>query len=253
MSTARPTPCTCFATGRHYPGVAHLITDPSLVPEFSTSTPWLDLPIAFIDTETTGLRPTEHRIIELGITVALRGRYVYRTAWLFNPAMPIPTDATRIHGISDSDVKAAPSFEDCAEDVLDALTGYMPAAYNAGFDKGFLLAEFGRVAQFQRAGVDGDLPPSARRPVEWLDPLVFARELYAADQSRRLGDMAARLGVKTQEAHRALDDSTVGLEVLLALGRDVRVPRGYGAFVAEQKRLARGWEERRVARWGRRG
>jgi DNA polymerase-3 subunit epsilon len=49
--------------------------------------------------------------------------------------------------------------------------------------------------------------------------------------------VAARLGVKLEQAHRASDDAEAALMVLFALGRDPRVPRSYGALVQEQRRL----------------
>ena len=67
--------------------------------------------------------------------------------------------------------------------------------------------------------------PAFRRNVEWVDPLVWARELQQGERSRALGEVAARLGIALENAHRASDDAEAALRVLLALGRDVRVPR----------------------------
>jgi len=52
-------------------------------------------PIAFIDVETTGLRPKLDRIIELSILkVFPDGVYEYKNHRI-NPEVPIPVDATR--------------------------------------------------------------------------------------------------------------------------------------------------------------
>ena len=79
---------------------------------------------------------------------------------------------------------------------------------------------------------------AVRRDVEWLDPLVWAREIQQGERSRALGEVAARLGIALENAHRASDDAEAALKVLLALGRDMRVPRTYAALVQEQRRLA---------------
>jgi DNA polymerase III subunit epsilon len=50
--------------------------------------------------------------------------------------------------------------------------------------------------------------------------------------------MATRLGIKLENAHRATDDAEAALRVLYALGADARVPKTYGAFVEEQRRLS---------------
>jgi DNA polymerase III subunit epsilon len=53
-----------------------------------------------------------------------------------------------------------------------------------------------------------------------------------------LGEVATRLGIKLENAHRASDDAEAALHVLYKLARDPRVPRSYGAFLQEQRRLA---------------
>jgi DNA polymerase-3 subunit epsilon len=231
---------SCFPTGSHYPGIAHLLAnlpDPSLI--FPRDSTWIDLPIALIDVETTGLSPTRDRVIELGLSVGRAGRRLYRQSWLVNPGIPIPAEASKIHGISERDIRVMPQFCDVAEEISDSIDGCLLAAYSAHFDKAFVLAEL------QRAGIDW---PDRR--VEWVDPLVYARELYADETSRKLGEMARVLGIGAEEAHRALDDSWVALQVLYALGKDPRVPTRYGAMIAEQKRLRTRQEERR-AMWKR--
>jgi DNA polymerase-3 subunit epsilon len=57
------------------------------------------------------------------------------------------------------------------------------------------------------------------------------------------------LGIALENAHRASDDAEAALRVLLALGRDVRVPQSYAAFVREQRRLAMAQADERRLRW----
>jgi DNA polymerase-3 subunit epsilon len=88
-------------------------------------------------------------------------------------------------------------------------------------------------------------PPAMRREVEWIDPLAFARELYKEEQSRALGDMAARLGIELERAHRATDDAEAALRILYTFAKDPRVPRAYGGLIQEQRRLVRQQDEAR--------
>jgi DNA polymerase-3 subunit epsilon len=202
--------------------------------EFDASAPWVDHRIAFIDTETTGIHSATDRLVEVGIVLGQRGEIVDRRSWLIHPGRPIPKEASAIHGISDADVAGARSFAEVADEILAVLARAIPAAYNAAFDRGFLLAEL------DRAGVRPiDPPPAVRREVDWIDPLTFARELYKQESSRALGDMAARLGVPLENAHRATDDAEAALRVLYALARDARVPRAYNGLILEQRRLER--------------
>jgi len=77
-----------------------------------------------------------------------------------------------------------------------------------------------------------------RREVEWVDPLIFARELLKNEESRALGEVAKRLGIVHENAHRATDDAEAALRVLYAFAKDPRVPRPYGSLVQEQRRLS---------------
>lgn len=237
-------PCGCFPTGKRYPGIAHLLEHRAVgaAIEFSAAGPWNELPVAFIDTETTGRSAITDRLVEIGIVVGQRGKVIRRNDWLIDPKIPIAKEATAVHGISDKDVQGKPTFADIAPELLEALAGAIPAAYNASFDRGFLLAEL------ERAGcLGGKLPPAARRQVDWIDPLVYAREIQQDEQSRKLGDVAARLGIELSRAHRASDDAEAGLKILYALATDTRMPKTYGAIIHEQRRLARKQEEARLA------
>jgi DNA polymerase-3 subunit epsilon len=120
----------------------------------------------------------------------------------------------------------------------------VPGAYNAAFDRAFLANEFARASVALEPP-----PPALRRGVEWLDPLVWARELQQGEKSRVLTEVAARLGIALTNAHRASDDAEAALRVLLALGRDVRVPRTYTALVQEQRRLGLEQADERRLKW----
>lgn len=237
-------PCGCFPTGRHYPGIAHLIKVRAVgvAAELDAGSPWVDYRIAFIDVETTGRDPLVDRVIEIGIVIG-RGGQIFeeeRRSWLVHPGIPISADSTAVHGITDADVADKPSFAGVAAEILAFLGGAIPAAYNATFDRSFLLAEL------ERAGIrPNDPPPAVRRDVIWIDPLTFARELHKTEESRALGDMAARLGITLVQAHRAIGDAEAALRVLYAFAKDPRVPRAYGGLIQEQRRLVRLQDEAR--------
>lgn len=235
----------CFPTGRHYPGIAHLlrVVAAGLADECSTDTALSDLPIVAIDTETTGREPAVDRIVEVGCVVWRQGRVVSRQSWLVNPGCPIPKQAFDVHGISDEDVRDKPTFSEIVDDLMSALEGAVPLAYNAEFDRAFLMAELERGSARTEAR-----PPAYRKGTEWLDPLVWARELHKMEKGRSLGEVCERLGIEIGQAHRAADDAEAALRVLTRFATDPRVPKTYGAFIQEQRRLARLHEEER-ARW----
>jgi DNA polymerase-3 subunit epsilon len=249
MRAASLEACGCFPTGRHYPGIAHLLraVTRGLVEELAAESAWAELPIALIDVETTGTDASVDRVVEIGVVIARGGEIVERRNWLVNPGRPIPKEASDIHKITDEQVKDAPPFAAVVEEIAAMLAGCIPAAYNAAFDRAFLGNE---VARASIGAVANAMPPALRRNVEWVDPLVWARELQQGERSRALGEVAARLGIALENAHRACDDAEAALRVMLALGRDVRVPRTYAALVQEQRRLSMAQaDERRLNKW----
>ncbi len=226
--------CGCFPTGRHYAGIAHLLKTiiRGVADGFAQDAPWSEYEIALIDVETTGTDASVDRVIEIGIAVGKAGEVVARYNWLINPGMAIPLESQQVHGISDADVKDSPAFGQVAAEIAAALHGRIPAAYNAGFDKSFVQTEFARLARPVVSPA-----PALTRAVEWLDPLVWAREIQQDEKSRALGDVAARLGITLEKAHRASEDAEAALRVFYALAVDQRIPRTYGALVQEQRRL----------------
>jgi DNA polymerase III subunit epsilon len=234
----------CFPTGRHYPGIAHLLRAiaAGVAEELGVECPLTELPLVAIDTETTGRDPAVDRIVEVACVTWRGGQVVERRHWLVNPGVPIPKEAFDVHGIGDDDVRDKPGFSAVAHEVLAALAGAVPVAYNAEFDRAFLFAELDRA----RIVVENP-PPACRRGVDWVDPLIWARELHKLEKGKSLGDVAARVGVEIVQAHRATDDAEATLRVLEAFKADPRVPKTYAAFVQEQRRFSRSYEEERRA------
>ncbi|HEX9298421.1 MAG TPA: 3'-5' exonuclease [Polyangiaceae bacterium] len=237
--------CGCFPTGRHYAGIAHLIRIQAIgvVEGFDGEQSWVELPIALIDVETTGRDSALDRIVEIGIVVGRAGEVIERRSWLLNPGCPIPEESRAVHGITDEMVAGKPAFAEVAVEIAAALTGVVPAAYNATFDRSFIAGELERAGYGREA-----LPPSLAHNVEWIDPLVWARELHELEKGKSLGEVSARLGVALETAHRATDDAEAALKVLYAFAKDMRVPKSYAGLAQEQRRLLRLQDEERN-RW----
>ena len=102
--------------------------------------------LAWLDTETTGVNPREDRIVELAIVTGLRDED--RKAWRFNPGVPIPAEATAVHGITDSAVAPCALFRDRVDEVLDAIRGCDLGGFNVrSFDLPLLVAETERAGK----------------------------------------------------------------------------------------------------------
>ncbi len=173
----------------------------------------LSRPLAFLDLETTGLNPAKDRIIELAVIRVSPNGDVEERVRRFHPGIPIPPEATAIHGITDEDVVHEPPFAARAKALAEFLESCDLAGFNLRrFDLPILLREF------RRAGVPFSV--EGRR-------LVDVQTIFHREEPRDLS-AAARfyLGREHKEAHSALGDIRTTAAVLAAqLQRYPHLPR----------------------------
>ena len=163
----------------------------------------LTRPLAFLDLETTGLSVNSDRIIELAVILVSPQGHVLEKVRRFNPGIPIPPEATAIHGITDEDVAEEPPFAARAKALAELLEGCDLGGFNIRrFDLPMLAAEF------KRAGV-----PFTVQGRHLLD----AQTIFHREEPRDLS-AAARfyLGREHSEAHTALGDIRTTAAVLSA-------------------------------------
>lgn len=205
---------------------------PTTQPAVATSSPATSssalapCPVVVLDTETTGLRRKDHivGVCEIGLAVVDLGpvplaggpRVIARHAKLLHPGMPIPPDASRVHGIRDRDVKDAQHL--C--EVWPALVAWVDRlarpdgqsdvhviAHNASYDRPVLFDAL------TEKGVP--LPLHWR----WFCSMQLARKVLPGLPSYSLHDSPGKAGLATSlhlnkgEGHRAMGDviTTVSL------------------------------------------
>lgn len=173
----------------------------------------LNRPLAILDVETTGVDPKVDRIVEISVLrmCPQTGRD-HRTRRL-NPTVPIPAEATLVHGIRDADVADMPKFADVAPSLLAFLDGCDLCGFNLKrFDLRILNAEFARAGHI--FALDG-------RAI--IDPM----EIFHAYEKRDL-TAAVRfyLARSHDQGHAAAADVQATAEVLDAmLARYADLPR----------------------------
>ena len=152
----------------------------------------VDAPYAVIHVETTGFSPAKgDRIVEIAIArVDSRGRIDDEYATLVNPGRDV--GPIFVHGISNTEVLDAPTFEDIAGELLARVEGAVVVAHNAAFAERFLAAEFARM------GVTLPLNPA-------LCSLWLARRTLRAP-NHRLDTLARVAGLPLADAHTATAD-----------------------------------------------
>jgi DNA polymerase-3 subunit epsilon len=160
-------------------------------------------PVCFFDLETTGTNITQDRIIEIAvIRIHTNGDRLMRSHRL-NPTIPIPPEASAIHGITNEDVKNLPTFKEVAREYAKLFEGADLAGFNImRFDLPLLVEEF------LRAGVDFDYSRKKIIDAQRIFHLMEKRTLAAAYKFYTGRDLAA--------AHSAEADAQAAMEVLLA-------------------------------------
>lgn len=166
--------------------------------------------LVYFDLEGTGTDPYTDRIVEICMVEVGPGAAQTPFVARVNPTVPIPAEATAVHGISDADVADEPTFAEIAPTVQRAVEGAVLCGYNIRrYDTVLIDAELRRAGQ----------PGLARDEDGRLD--VHEIDLYALWmrlEPRTLAGAAARFaGVDLEDAHSALADTTVLPDVLAGL------------------------------------
>lgn len=195
----------------------------------------LDDPACVIlDTETTGLHDGA-RIVEIAV-LGIDGNVLLDG--LVNPGVPIPAEATDVHGITDDMVKDAPRFSDLLVPLTEALHGRKVVAYNRAFDRRRLAVELHR--HYRMRLVDLEKPRHGRQRIHpaaraWLAAQAWedcAMEAYAEwcgdwrwDYEARDGEPLYRQGDYRWQplpgvGHRAADDCRAVIDVLRKMATD---------------------------------
>lgn len=181
---------------------------------------------AVLDTETTGVRPGEDRIIELYAALYDDDGLAEDLRWFVNPCVPIPPEASAVNGITDEDVAGMNPLDAFS---CDALLGLLDRAdgpiyaHNAPFDRAMIVGEFKRLECHDLAERLEALP--------WICTLKISREIWPGDDNR-LGAVAARLDIQPSgDLHRASVDVDLLARVIPELVQRYAYRASNGALV----------------------
>lgn len=182
---------------------------------------WYEGPLAAFDTETTGVDVETDRIVSAAVVVQdAPGTRPRVSRWLVNPGVPVPAEATAVHGLTEGHLQRngrwpSPVVEEIARELgQHAVRGRPLVVMNAPFDLTLLDRELRR----HRASSLESWFVSV--PLCVLDPRVLDKHLDRYRKGRRtLTDLCAQYGVVLEGAHDAAADALAALEVVRAVGR----------------------------------
>jgi DNA polymerase-3 subunit epsilon len=168
-----------------------------------------------LDTETTGLEPTQgHRIIEIGcvelINRRLTGNHYHQ---YLNPGREIDAAAIEVHGITNEVLADKPRFAEIAREFLAFIKDAELIIHNAPFDVAFIHNELKLIAD----GGDA-LIASLDGHCTVLDTLPMARSLHPG-QKNSLDALCKRYNIDNSQRvlHGALLDAEILADVYLAM------------------------------------
>jgi len=109
-----------------------------------------------IDTETTGLIEAEGTDLSLqpflteiyAMQTDAEGNIIKEVETLIKPPIPVPAIITKITGITDFDLKDAPTFIEVYKDLVEVFfCSHTMVAHNLSFDEGMLILELQRIGK----------------------------------------------------------------------------------------------------------
>ena len=165
----------------------------------------LTRPLIVFDLETTGLDFIRDRIIQISYIKVSPDGTEERENLFVNPEKPIPHEVVELTGITNDDVKDAPTFKTLAPQLSEKFKGCDFAGYNSNHFDIPMLAE-----EFLRAGIDFDFSKVR---------LIDAQSIFHKMERRNLAAAYKfYCGRKMEEdftAHRADEDTEATYRVLM--------------------------------------
>jgi DNA polymerase III epsilon subunit-like protein len=203
-------------------------------------TTWKDWPIAFLDTETTGIG-ADGRIVEMSIAIFEQRKFSVQISAVFNPGdidweNPDVAEAMRINGIDRGLLEVAKHFRDLWPAFLQQLDrSHIICGQFVSYDLRMVEQELARVSQNNTA-LDRIT----------LDTITLDWGIHPNQESYKLSEIAKRWDVATPQAHRAAGDvdtcSKILLKMLYHLPDDIAAMLSLHEKWADERKL---WREQR--------
>ena len=153
-----------------------------------------------VDVETTGGRPPNDRVTEIGAVKIQHGRVIDEWQSLINPQKRIPQFITQLTGITNAMVADAPTFAEIADDFAAFMGNAIFVAHNVNFDHGFIASEYRRLER--------------RFHYPKLCTVASMRRYYPGLAAYGLGPLSRHFDINLTDHHRALADARAAAELL---------------------------------------
>ena len=153
-----------------------------------------------MDVETTGGKPVDSKITEIGIVISDGKQILDEYRALINPEKKIDWYVTKLTNITNEMVADEPKFEDLADTIQELLKDKIFVAHNVDFDFGIIKRQFLEIGR----------PLDGKR----LCTVKSAKKVFHGLSSYSLSNITEYLNIPLVNAHRALDDARATAHLL---------------------------------------
>jgi DNA polymerase III epsilon subunit-like protein len=174
--------------------------------------------IVAVDLETTGLSPLVDKIIEIGVVKITAEGEVTTFHSLINPLIEIPEFTIQFHGLTNDDLKLAPTLKKPLKEFWEFVGRHPMIAHNSSFDLGYLI----------KASHDFQIEFP---PLDVYDSCRWGRAVYKPREKQpanfKLSTMSEFCGFKLNH-HVAIEDTFACLKIMAAIAEleiDQKTPR----------------------------
>jgi DNA polymerase-3 subunit epsilon len=155
---------------------------------------------AVVDVETTGGKPVDTKITEIGIVISDGSNILEEYQALVNPEKKIDWYVTKLTNITNEMVANEPKFDELADTIQDLLKDKIFVAHNVDFDFGIIKRQFLEIGR----------PLDGKR----LCTVKSAKKVFHGLSSYSLSNITEYLNIPLLNAHRALDDARATAHLL---------------------------------------
>ncbi len=146
-----------------------------------------------IDLETTGIRLSKDKIIEVGLLKVKDSHIIDTFSCVINPDMQVDNKILELTKISENELENAKRIHEVINHIVDFCEDYVLLGHNTIFDYSFVKKEANRAGlEFEKRGID---------------TYKLCKKVLPENVRKNLTDACGYFGIERKNSHRAFSDA----------------------------------------------
>ena len=146
-----------------------------------------------IDLETTGIRLSKDKIIEVGLLKVKDSQIIDTFSCVINPDMPVDDKILELTKISENELENAKRIYEVINHIVDFCEDYVLLGHNTIFDYSFVKKEANRAGlEFEKRGID---------------TYKLCKKVLPENVRKNLTEACGYFGIERKNSHRAFSDA----------------------------------------------